>query len=107
MSKRQYPRQAWVLLPSFKPKEITIVNPYRTGQGEEDWDVAEGGKFYHKDHLFPSMSAAIAYGRAQVEKQAADIEKRQAMLDKRTAALDKAEAASKGDQAATDGASHE
>ncbi len=90
MSKRQYPRQAWVLQPSFKPKEVTIVRPYSSASWDE-WDVAEGGKSYHKDSLFPTMAEAIAYGREQVEKQRADIAKRQATLEKRIAALDKAE----------------
>ena len=93
MSKRKYPRQAWVLLPSFKPKEVTITKQYGSWSSAEDWDLADSGKSYHKDSLFPSMSAAVAHGRAQVEKQAADIAKRQATLEKRIAALNKAESA--------------
>lgn len=91
MSKRQYPRQAWVLQPSFKPKEVAVVRPYSTWNSSEEWDVVEGGKSYHKDSLFPSVAAAIANGREQVEKQRLDIAKRQATLEKRIAALDKAE----------------
>lgn len=91
MTKRQYPRQAWVLQPSFKPKEVTVTKPYSTWNKSEEWDVTEGGKSYHKDSLFPSMSVAITNGRDLVEKQRADIAKRQATLEKRIAALDKAE----------------
>jgi hypothetical protein len=101
VSKRQYPRQAWVLLPSFKPKEVTIVKRYGSWSGTDDWDVAEGGKLYRKDSLFPTMTDAIAFGRIEVEKQQADIAKRQERLIKRIAALDKA--AAQGDQAAEKG----
>lgn len=92
MSARQYPRQAWVLLPSFKPKEVTIIekaHPYSSMFS--DWDKAEGGKTYHVDKLHPSITAAIADGREQVKKMAADIAKRQASMEKRIASLDKAE----------------
>lgn len=91
MSKRQYPRQAWVLLPSFKPKEVTITKPYGSMSSVEDWDMADSGKSYHKDSLFPSMAEAISHGRDQVEKLKADLAKRQDTLNKRIAALDKAE----------------
>lgn len=97
---RQYPRQAWVLTPSFKPKEVTIIKPY--GGICDEWDVAEGGKLYHKDLLFHSVSDAITNGRAQVESQKADIVKRQERLSKRITALDKAESASQP----TKGGSH-
>lgn len=91
MSKRKYPRQAWVLTPSFKPKEVTITRVYGSWHGSEDWDVAEGGKHYHVGNLFESKAAAIANGREQISKIQADIEKRQLNLSKRIAALDKAE----------------
>jgi len=92
MSKRQYPRQAWVLLPSFKPKEVTIAqrsHPHSTMF--EDWDLASDGKSYHFEKLHPSLAAAIASGREQVVKMQADIEKRRATMEKRIASLDKAE----------------
>lgn len=91
MSKRKYPRQAWVLTPSFKPKEVTIEKGYASWRGASDWDIAEGGKQYHVDTLFDSKAAAIANGREQVIKTQADIDKRQLNLNKRIAALDKAE----------------
>jgi hypothetical protein len=91
MSKRKYPRQAWVLLPSFKPKELTIVEHCRNWGAGMDWDYADGGKAYNVDKLFDTKSDAITAGRAQIAKLQADIAKRQDTLNKRIAALDKAE----------------
>ncbi|QJD98649.1 hypothetical protein HH212_00155 [Massilia forsythiae] len=91
MAERKYPRQAWVLMPSFKPAEVTLKKPYGSFCGSEDWDLTEKGKPYHKDSLYLSKSAAIAAGREQVEQQRADIAKRQEKMNKRIAALDKAE----------------
>jgi len=96
MRKRQYPRQAWVLLPSFKPKEVTITqrsHPHSTMF--EDWDLASDGKSYHFEKLHPSKGAAIAAGRELIEKARADIAKRQDTMNKRIVALDKAEKESK------------
>ena len=91
MSKRQYPRQAWMLLPSFKPKELTIVEHYRNWGSGMDWDRAEGGKTYNVDKLFGTKADAITAGRDLIEKARADIAKRQETMNKRIAALDKAE----------------
>ncbi|MFS2027111.1 hypothetical protein [Massilia sp. CT11-137] len=96
MSKRQYPRQAWVLLPSFKPKELTITqrsHPYSSMF--ESWDLASDGKSYHFEKLHPNKDAAIAAGRDLIEKARANIAKRQETMNKRIAALDKAEKGSK------------
>lgn len=90
--KREYPRQAWVLLPSFKPEEVTVTgpsHPYSTMF--EDWEATSKGKGYHLKSLFESKAAAIENGREQIEKQRADLAKRQNTLNKRIAALDKAE----------------
>lgn len=91
MGKRQYPREAWVLLPSFKPKAVTIIKPYGAMSSLEGWDVADTGKHYHIDQLHASKGAAVAAGRAKIEVLTADIAKRQDTLSKRIAALDKAE----------------
>lgn len=91
--KREYPRQAWILMPSFKTVEITITKPAHTyGTMFEDWDWASNGKSYHIKNLYRSKEAAIEAGRQRIEELRADIAKRQATLDKRIAALDKAEA---------------
>jgi len=92
MSKRQYPRQAWVLLPSFTPKKINIIEPAHAYSSMfADWDRDDTGKTYHVDKMFPSVGDAIAAGREQVVKMQADIEKRRATMEKRIASLDKAE----------------
>lgn len=100
MSKRQYPRSAWVLMPSFKPKEVTIVEPAYPGSTMfPDYDKDSGGKSHHVTKLFPSQGAAIAHGREQIVALQADIEKRQATLKKRIAALNAAEGMKRPDGA--------
>lgn len=92
MSARQYPRQAWVLLPSFKPKQVTVTSRSHPHSCMfADWDWADDGKSYHFEKLHPSLAAAIASGREQVTKMAADIAKRQATMERRITSLDKAE----------------
>ena len=95
MRKRQYPRQAWVLLPSFKPKEVTIVKHYANWGPGMDWDSSDSGKDYNVDKLFETKADAITAARDLIEKARADIAKRQEMMNKRIAALDQAEKESK------------
>lgn len=90
MSERTYPYKAWVLMPSFKPKEVELVEKYSAYYTE--YDQAAGGKSYHLSELHHSKSAAIAEGRERAAKQSADLAKKQASLAKRIAELDKAEA---------------
>ena len=91
MSARQYPYQAWVLLPSFKPQEVTVTAPSHPHSTMfKDWDTTSKGKDYHVKNLFDSNAAAIADGREQIKKLQADIAKRQETVNKRIAALDKA-----------------
>lgn len=92
MTERQYPRQAWVLMPSFKPKEITIVKrSFGYTSTYSGYDESDTGKDYRISDLFDSKGEAIAAGREKVKAMQADIDKRQATLNKRIAALDKAE----------------
>ena len=92
MSTRLYPRQTWILMPSFRPSEITIVKPAHPNSSMfREWDTSDKGKDYHVDSLHPSKEVAIAAGREQVKKLEADIAKRQETLRKRVAALDKAD----------------
>lgn len=84
----KFPYQAWVLQPSFKPKEVTIVRrSWLTDSHHEE----VSGKCHHLGQLHPSKAAAIQAGREQIEKQRVDLAKRQERLNKRIAALDKAE----------------
>lgn len=88
--KRKYPYKAWVLQPSFKPVEVTLVKSAYT-HSYTDWDETDKGKSIHIQLLHPSKAAAIAAGRQQLIAQADDLAKRKERLDKRCAALDKAE----------------
>lgn len=85
--KRVYPRQAWILMPSFKPKEVTVVKQYYN----KDWDKLESGKLVNVVDLHATKAAAITAGREAVIKTQADIAKRQINLDKKVVALNKAE----------------
>ncbi len=92
MPKRIYPYKAWVLLPSFKPKEVELVRVYGSYGLYAEYDQSANGKLYHAEHdLHPTKAAAIAVGRERVAAQQADLAKRQERLNKRIAALDKAE----------------
>lgn len=93
MIARQYPREAWVLMPSFKPKKVTVIKVYKSWDRPGEWDVAESGKLYHHTVLFETVEQAVADGREQVAKQQADLTKRQVALNKRISELEKASAA--------------
>lgn len=86
MSDKNYPYQAWVLMPSFKPKLETFVRHISYGHEE-----AKTGKWYWPDAIYETKELAIEEGRKKVKEQQADIDKRQEKLNKRIAALDKAE----------------
>lgn len=89
--KREYPRQVWVLTPSYKPTEVTVVQRYAAWSNHDYGDQTDKGKLYHMAHMHASKSAAIAAGREAIKKVQADINKRQENLNKRVAALDKSE----------------
>lgn len=90
MSERNYPYTAWILQPSFKPKEVELVKHY-TSFGDKDYgDETASGKVYRRDEIFSSKAEAIEEGWRRVEKQQADLEKRQESLDKKKTALTKA-----------------
>lgn len=87
---RTYPYTAWRLMPSFKPVQVTLIARHRY---DSDYDTDDNETNRHISNLFASKAAAIAEGRARVEKQAANLAKSLATLDKKRAALQKAEAA--------------
>lgn len=84
----QFPYNAWVLQPSFKPKEVTFTEKHWYGDRRHRSGT---GKVYPVSEIYPTKQAAIAAGREQLEKQREDLLKRQERIDKRAAALDKAE----------------
>lgn len=89
MNKRTYPYQAWVLRPSFKPAEITLVGE-RPIWGSESLELDENGQSYGLWALFTTKELAIAAGRKRIVTQQADLDKRHIGINKRIAALDKA-----------------
>lgn len=92
MSDRKYPREAWVLQPSFKPKRVVITGRAHPNSSMfKEWEASESGKDYHANDLHESKLAAIAVGREKLQALEAEIAKRQETLSKRKAALDKAE----------------
>jgi hypothetical protein len=88
MSNKSYPYDAWVLTPSFKPKQVKFNEPCR--YGEHYGDSTESGKVYHHSEIYPDLKSAITAGWGKVEIQQADIDKRQERLDKKKIALTKA-----------------
>lgn len=90
MSNRVYPRTVWVLMPSFKPMAVEVVKKY--GSPYHDYgDLTAKGKCCAVGAMYDTQEQAIAFGRAEVERQRADIAKRTDNMNKRIAALDKAE----------------
>lgn len=90
MSKRSYPRKVWVLQPSFKPVEITVVGQYASWSRDDYGDTSDKGKTYPVDSMHKTLDLAVAHGRLECERIRADIEKRTENLSKKIAALDKA-----------------
>lgn len=90
MTTRTYPRTVWVLTPSFNIKAVEVVKQY--GSRYTDYgDLTAAGKCYAVCDMHDSFDAAVADGRAQIEKQGEDLRKRMSSLLKRKAALTKAE----------------
>lgn len=80
-----FPYSAWVLTPSFSPKQVVLTE----GSGE-DWLITEKRKWYHCTKVFPTKEVAIEQGRLLIEIQKSDLNKRAEQIKKREAALDKA-----------------
>ena len=93
MSNRIYPRKAWVLQPSFKPKEVELIKPYRSFGGADYGDLTAESKLYAASEMFDTMRAAVDEGWRRIEKQQADLDKKAANLAKRKKALQAATAA--------------
>ena len=90
MQERNYPYLGWVLMPSFKPKQITLTSTYNTWSAGE-WDISESGKSYLAAEIFQTKHEAIAYGFAQLSKQQAALDKAQAAIYKRISVLQNVE----------------
>lgn len=90
MTQQTCPYTAWVLQPSFKPKEATFTR-HVTSMGEHYGSEANTGKWYRSKEIFPTKEDAIFAGRLRIDQLQADIDKRITNLNKKKAALDKAE----------------
>lgn len=87
MTERIYPRTAWVLTPSFRPRTVVLERPYSTR-----WEVTPSGKLYDLDEIFPTKEEAVADGWRRVGLAQASLDKRAATLDKKRGNLTKAAA---------------
>ena len=85
-----YPYTAWVLQPSFKPKEVTFVNHCEGWIGEDYGCESEGGRVYRRDAIHATKTAAITFGTAEVRRMQLAIDKKQESLNKKREALAKA-----------------
>lgn len=86
-----FPYTAWLLLPSFKPCQVTIAKPC-SGYGSmwahlhED----EKGKTYNTNYLFSTKEECITDGWKRLSDQEAALETKFAKLRKRKETLGRA-----------------
>lgn len=91
MSARTYPYDGWVLLPSFKPKQVIFVKRYGAWSGEDYGDISDAGKYYPRSEIHASRSDAITEGYYRLHRQQMRLDKQLAVMAKRRAALIKEE----------------
>ena len=90
MSARTYPRDIWVLTPSYAVKQVTVVSGYRSYGSVDYGDITESTKLYRPDEMHVTKADAIVAGWDSVARVQADIDKRCQNLDKKRANLNKA-----------------
>jgi hypothetical protein len=91
MSARTYPYTAWVLTPSFKPKQVTLIRAYSSYAGNDYGDFTEAGKLYGTSEIHASIEDAISFGRESLKRQRLDLNKKLGNWSKKLAALNAAE----------------
>lgn len=84
---KSYPYQAWVLTPSFAPKEVTIVEP--SFWSTHGWVPTISGKHYHESEVFDSKELAIKGGWSRLEDQETAIQKKIDSINKKKSVLTK------------------
>lgn len=84
---KSYPYQAWVLTPSFAPKEVTIVEPGRWAA--DRWLPTISGKHYSESEVYDSKVLAIKGGWSRLEEQEAAIQKKLDSINKKKSTLTK------------------
>ena len=85
-----YPYTAWVLQPSFKPKEVTFVKHDEGWSGEDYGCKSESGKVYSRVAIHATKADAITFGHAEVRRMQLALDKKQESLNKKREALTKA-----------------
>lgn len=91
MSPRTYPYTAWVLTPSFKPKQVTLIRAYSSFRQNDYGDMTKLGKCYATSEIHASIEGAISFGRESLKRQRLDLNKRLGNWSKKLAALNAAE----------------
>lgn len=84
---RTFPYKAWVLTPSFKPKEVELVRAYKSFSNEDYGDLTATTKLYARADIFGSKREAIEEGWRRVDKQKADLDKKLVNIMKKRRAL--------------------
>ena len=85
MSKKTYPFKAWVLTPSFAPKEVELIME----SGYYDYHVTAKRKHYHESELFESKEKAIEHGWRRLDEQWSVLQKRADTITKKKVTLTK------------------
>jgi len=85
MSDTTYPFTAWVLTPSFAPKQVELVR----GSYYADWHSTEAKKNYHDSELYTSKEVAIEAGWRRLDEQTSALKKKADNINKKKATLTK------------------
>lgn len=83
----QFPRKAWVLQPSFRPKQVTLVE---IPDSLKEFAETDTGKWYRLTETYATKAEAIAGGWMRIGEQQTALDKKSTNLDKKRAALAKA-----------------
>ena len=92
MNARTYPRTAWILQPSFKPKQVTVISSYSAWDSYSDWECIEDGPLTHIKAMRDTLEEIIAFGQQEIDRMQSAIDKRQTTLDKKRGKIQKARA---------------
>ncbi|MFY3647757.1 hypothetical protein ACOTET_26685 [Achromobacter xylosoxidans] len=85
----ELPRKVWILLPSFKPKEIE-VETFNDSNIWGQWYLTANGKGYRAKDVYESKHDAIQGGLQRLEERQQYLDKQLEKQSKRRDALMKA-----------------
>lgn len=85
MSEYSFPYTAWVLTPSFIPKQVELVE----AAYYNDWHSTKNRKSYHISDLFIEKKNAIEAGWRRLDEQESALRKRADAINKKKANLTK------------------